>query len=102
MAVCYLNSANQWIGDGWYNVDSQKTQPNIAQAIGPVAYFFAMSNQLTWQGAKDDPLTRMFPIDRTKAFRAPVDEFKGESVPFIGTRIDNGQSTYTQIFTCNQ
>jgi hypothetical protein len=101
VAICYLNSANQWIGDGWYNVDSQKTQPNIAQATGPIAYFYAMSNQSIWQGAKDDPLTRMFPINRTAAFRAPVDEIKGEAVPFFGRRIDTGQSTYTQLLTCN-
>jgi hypothetical protein len=104
VAVCYLDTTNTWFSEGWYVIAPKETKSSIVQAMGPVVYFYGVSVDLdkVWLGGESD-LKYVALIDTAKGFRAPDQQLKGDTVKavsFFGSRVDAGQTAYTQNFTC--
>ena len=107
-AVCFLDpSTDTWISRGWWTVTPGQTQPNVVQAVGPVAYFYAeASNGMRWEGREGDVVKPIaVPIDKINPFNVPADGSHADKtmpyVSFAGGMMQAGQPVYTHQFTCD-
>lgn len=107
-AVCFLDpSTNTWISRGWWTVPPGQTQPNVVQAVGPVAYFYGEAgNGMRWEGREGDAVKAIaVPIDKINPFNVPADgSHADKSMPYVmfqGGMMQAGQPVYTYNFMCN-
>lgn len=108
VAICYLNTSNQWVSKGWWTLPPGQAMPNAVAANGSMVYFYAISwsDGSVWQaGATDSVEPRMAPIslDPLNPFELPADEPEDEGVrrvSFAGAEMDTSKLSYLQTFLC--
>jgi uncharacterized membrane protein len=105
VAICYKDSRGNWITEGWFNVEPNKSSPDVVRAYGRDIYFYAYARGSTWAGKEGGDMTAKIPIKKPDQFRAFFGELKGDgvqTVPFFGKTVEEGQSAYTlPRFTCD-
>jgi len=103
-AIAYIDTTGTWVSHGWYILAPGETRNDLARATDPNVYYYGVSGESVWQGTPGDTLKHPIPVNKTAAFGGPFEQLTGagiEKVSFFGRTVPAGQTTWTQIFSCD-